>query len=120
MSPNATRVPASNQDPAPPRARYDAIAKIIAEVAQAAGLTVPMITGDRRSRPIVLARHLAYWRAARETGASLTAIGRAFGDRDHTTIMHGIRMHEERIYEERIRAPKSLYAPMRPLIPVKR
>ena len=78
------------------RARLPAIADIIAEVARETGLTVAMLVGDRRSRPIVAARHLAYWRVARETGASLAAIGRAFGDRDHTTIIHGIRKHEQR------------------------
>ena len=79
------------------RQPYHAIADIITEVASHYGFTVAMMIGDRRSRPLVLARHLAYWRAARETGASLTAIGRAFGDRDHTTILHGIRRHEERM-----------------------
>lgn len=78
------------------RARATAIAEIIAEVAKETGLTVAMIVGDRRSRPIVAARHMAHWRVARETGASLAAIGRAFGDRDHTTIIHGIRKHELR------------------------
>lgn len=78
------------------RTRPAAIAEIIAEVAKETGLTVAMLVGDRRSRPIVAARHLAYWRVARETGASLAAIGRAFGDRDHTTIIHGIRKHELR------------------------
>lgn len=78
------------------RARPKAIAEIIAEVARESGFTVAMLVGDRRSRPIVAARHMAYWRVARETGASLAAIGRAFGDRDHTTIIHGIRKHEMR------------------------
>lgn len=78
------------------RGRGPAIAEIIAEVARETGLTVAMLVGDRRSRPIVAARHLAYWRVARETGASLAAIGRAFGDRDYTTIIHGIRKHEQR------------------------
>lgn len=81
-----------------PAARMSAghIAAIISEVARETGLTVAMLLGDRRSRPIVAARHLAYWRVARETGASLAAIGRAFGDRDHTTIIAGIRKHEQR------------------------
>lgn len=78
------------------RARTPAIAEIIAAVAKETGMTVAMLVGDRRSRPIVAARHMAYWRVARETGASLAAIGRAFGDRDHTTIIHGIRKHEQR------------------------
>ncbi|MBX7200322.1 MAG: hypothetical protein K1X51_13225 [Rhodospirillaceae bacterium] len=78
------------------RTRVPAIAEIIAVVAKDTGMTVAMLVGDRRSRPIVAARHLAYWRVARETGASLAAIGRAFGDRDHTTIIHGIRKHEQR------------------------
>lgn len=72
------------------------IAEILAAVAEETGLTVAMIVGDRRARHIVAARHYGYWRVARETGASLAAIGRAFGDRDHTTIIHGIRKHEIR------------------------
>jgi chromosomal replication initiation ATPase DnaA len=79
------------------RNRAPLIAEIIAEVAKETGLTVALLVGDRRSRPIAAARHYAFWRAARETGASLAAIGRMFGERDHTTILHGIRRHEERI-----------------------
>jgi chromosomal replication initiator protein len=92
------------QLPEPPellRPRFDAIAKIIAEVARTTGMTPKMIIGQMRSRAVVVVRQLAYWRAARETGASLTAIGRAFGDRDHTTILHGIRRHEERMSKPR-------------------
>jgi chromosomal replication initiation ATPase DnaA len=77
--------------------QVDAIGKIIAEVAHARGLTPTMITGRQGSRIVVAARHLAFWRAARETGATLIVLGRVFGNRDHSTILNGIRMHEKRM-----------------------
>lgn len=36
------------------------------------------------------------WLAGRTTSHSLPEIGRAFGDRDHTTVMHAIRAVERR------------------------
>ena len=93
---------------------------MLAAVARHFAVTVDDLRGKSRNHQIAWARQVAMYLLREETDASLFAIGRQLGGRDHTTIMHGIRMHEERLYEERIRAPKSLYAPMRPLIPVKR
>jgi chromosomal replication initiator protein len=38
--------------------------------------------------------------ARRLTGSSLEAIGSGFGGRDHTTVMHGVRITRERLDTE--------------------
>jgi chromosomal replication initiator protein len=55
------------------------------------------LVSERRDKQSVLARQCAMWRIKRELPWSLPRIGRAFGDRDHTTILHGIRRHQARI-----------------------
>jgi len=45
---------------------------------------------ERRQRPVVLARQLAYFVARELTQASYPKIGALCGKRDHSTVMHGI------------------------------
>ena len=54
------------------------------------------ITGQRRHEPIISAR-LAGYAIARALEWSYPAIGRAFGMRDHTTIIHGVKRAAERV-----------------------
>jgi chromosomal replication initiator protein len=54
------------------------------------------LTGPSRRRQMAWARGVAMYLARTLTGQSLQSIGRAFGDRDHTTVLHGIRVTEER------------------------
>lgn len=75
------------------------IARITAEVARKHGLTVADIRSSRRDRAAVAARHEVFWRCRKETTHSLPSIGRFLGKKDHTTIMHGIKMHEKRMRE---------------------
>lgn len=49
----------------------------------------------RRAQHIARPRMVGYWLAKESTTASLPQIGHAFGQRDHTTIMHGCRRVEE-------------------------
>ncbi len=46
------------------------------------------IEGASRKKEITQARHIAIYLAREMTDHSFPAIGRAFGDRDHSTIMH--------------------------------
>lgn len=50
-----------------------------------------------RQRSVVLARGLAIYLARELAGISLEKIGRYFGGRDHTTILHSFRSTEERV-----------------------
>lgn len=53
------------------------------------------IIGPRRVRVIARPRQVAMYLAKQMTTRSLPEIGRRFGGRDHTTIMHGVKRIEE-------------------------
>lgn len=56
--------------------------------------TMAELTGDSRRAENVYPRHVAMYLAHKFTGHSLKAIGRAFGNRDHTTVLHATRKIE--------------------------
>jgi len=51
--------------------------------------------GPKRMRTIARPRQIAMYLAKQLTSRSLPEIGRRFGGRDHTTVMHGVRRIEE-------------------------
>ena len=63
------------------------------------GVTTADLTGPTRLRHIVTARWLAMLIVRQRLGNSLPRIGRAFGGRDHTAVMHGIRQAAEWVSE---------------------
>lgn len=72
---------------------------ILEEVAQTHDCRVKDITGPDRRKAFARARFEAMWRIRRLRTAngqrySLGAIAEIFGQRDHTTILHGIRRWE--------------------------
>ena len=62
---------------------------IIEMVARQYDTTPEDITGKNRSQQIALPRQVAMYICREMTEMSTTAIGQAFGGRDHTTVMHG-------------------------------
>ena len=64
---------------------------IIKVVAEHYGLTRAELCSDRRFKRLVWPRQVAFWIANRCTRFSLPEIGRRFGNRDHTTVIHGIQ-----------------------------
>ena len=54
-------------------------------------VTVDQLKSKRRTQDLALARQVAMYIAREKVGATLTQIGRAFGDRDHTTVMHACK-----------------------------
>ena len=72
------------------------IAQIIAEVAAKHGLTVVDMHSERKRSTICWARQEAYWRCINETTCSTVTIGRCFGGRDHSTIIHGAKVYAKR------------------------
>ncbi len=66
------------------------ISDIQAEVAREWGIRKRDIISPRRYRPYVVPRHIAMWLSYELTTASYSMIGRLF-ERDHTTVMHGVR-----------------------------
>lgn len=71
---------------------------IIAEVALPYGLTVEDMKANRGSDAATLIRQKAYYEVkAQRPHLSFPMIGKVFGGRDHTTIIHGKRRHEARM-----------------------
>jgi chromosomal replication initiator protein len=66
---------------------------ILTTVAAYFGLTRADLVGKSRSRPLTTARHVAMYLTRECTGLSLLKIGEVF-DRDHSTVMHGLRKVE--------------------------
>jgi chromosomal replication initiator protein len=53
------------------------------------------IMSDRRHRSVVRPRQIGMYLAKQLTSRSLPEIGRRFGNRDHTTVLHAIRKIEQ-------------------------
>jgi chromosomal replication initiation ATPase DnaA len=69
------------------------------EIAKQHGITFRQMISPRRDIKLARARQHAMWELDRHTNLSLPQIGKLLGDRDHTTILHGIRAHAKRIEE---------------------
>ena len=59
------------------------------------GLKQADLISERRNRAIARPRQAAMWLAKQLTTRSLPDIGRRFGGRDHTTVLHAVRRIEE-------------------------
>ena len=57
-------------------------------VSERFGLSLDELCGERRSQNIVYPRQIAMYLSRELTDASLPKIGRQFGGRDHTTVIH--------------------------------
>jgi chromosomal replication initiator protein len=71
------------------------IEEIQRRVAEHYNVRLSDMVGPKRLRTIARPRQIAMYLAKQLTPRSLPEIGRRFGGRDHTTIMHGIRKIEE-------------------------
>lgn len=74
--------------------------KLAVAVATKHGISFADLVSDRRQANLVRARQEAMWRLKRNTRLSLPQIGRILGNRDHSTILYGIRRHEQRLAGE--------------------
>jgi chromosomal replication initiator protein len=59
------------------------------------------MTSARRSRAVARPRQVAMYLAKQMTPRSLPEIGKKFGGRDHTTVMHAVRQIERLSSEDR-------------------
>jgi len=79
---------------------------ILETTAASYGFSVEALIGPSRTRPLVTARQVAMYLTRELTDYSYPAIGRVFGKRDHTTVIHAVekiagQMQERRqIYEQ--------------------
>ena len=60
------------------------------EVCRHYGLSIAELVGDKRDKRVVVPRQVAMYLSRELTQSSLPALGRAFGGRDHTTVMYAV------------------------------
>ena len=71
-------------------ARRVTVEAIQAAVADRYGLHPAELVSEGRARAVAQPRQVAMYLVRRLTGRSLPAIGRSFGGRHHTTVLHGV------------------------------
>ncbi len=82
----------------PRRVRIEEIQKV---VSRHFNVSKSDLLSSRRTRTIVRPRQIAMYLAKAMTPRSLPEIGRRFGGRDHTTVLHAVRKIEELIKADR-------------------
>jgi len=81
-------------------ASQPALTRIALLTARSFSLKVADLRSASRRRAVVTARDVAMYLARQLTQSSLHQIGRYFGGRDHTTVLHGCRQMERRLKTE--------------------
>lgn len=71
--------------------------EITQEVAEQTGFTVEDLRGFRKAKELSEARWAAWTRIYATGRVSYSTIGRFFGDRDHTSILYGVRKYAARV-----------------------
>jgi chromosomal replication initiator protein len=77
------------------------VERIQEEVIDRFGISMQELTGDRRSQSIVYPRQVAMYLCRELTDSSLPKIGKKFGGRDHTTVIHATSKIAKLIQEDR-------------------
>jgi chromosomal replication initiation ATPase DnaA len=68
------------------------IHRVLKVTARHYGTTPDELVSDRRTRPLVHCRQVAMYIARKMTGRSTPVIAYYMGNRDHTTVLHGVRV----------------------------
>jgi chromosomal replication initiator protein len=82
-------------------ARGRTVREIQEQTCEAFGLSIEQLLSSSRAAPVAWPRQVAMYLARELTDQTLPAIGRAFGGRNHTTVMHACRRTAARIAEDR-------------------
>lgn len=80
--------------------RRTSIEEIKKKICQRYSLKMSELEGSRRQRAIARPRQISMYLCKKLTSKSLPEIGRSFGGRDHTTIIHAVRTVERLMQED--------------------
>ena len=83
------------------RPRRRTVEDIQRRICEAFGLSMEDLLSTSRAAPVTWPRQVAMYLARELTDQTLPAIGRAFGGRNHTTVMHACKRTAERIATDR-------------------
>lgn len=81
----------------PKRIKIEDIQRLVAKYYQ---ISKADLLSERRNRTVVLPRQIAMYLAKTLTMRSLPEIGRRFGGRDHTTVLHAVRKIDELVKQD--------------------
>lgn len=70
------------------RSKHLSVTSIQEKVCEYYGVSLEDLVGSRRDSKLVVPRHMAMYLSREMLGSSYPSIGKAFGGRDHTTIMN--------------------------------
>ena len=74
---------------------------IMEAVARQCGLHADDLASDKRHPRLVLARQIAMYVCRRNLGLSYPELGRAFGGRDHSTVIHAVKKIEKMLVNDK-------------------
>lgn len=97
-APGETRtiwLPPLGEVAAPAPLRPSPVERLVRLAANLFGIAGELIKSDSRSAPIARARFAVYWSAHHGSGLPAARVARLLGDRDHTTILHGLRRADQ-------------------------
>jgi chromosomal replication initiator protein len=83
------------------RPRQRTVQEIQQSTCEAFGVSMDDLLSPRRTTAVAWPRQVAMYLARELTDQTLPAIGRAFGNRNHTTVIHACRRTAERIATDR-------------------
>ena len=83
------------------KSRTRSVREIQEQTCEAFGISMDDLLSSSRAQPVAFARQVAMYLARELTDATLPAIGRAFGNRNHTTVMHACKRTAERMAADR-------------------
>jgi chromosomal replication initiator protein len=83
------------------RPRRRTVEDIQQRICEAFGLSMEELVSSSRAAAVTWPRHVAMYLARELTDQTLPAIGRAFGGRNHTTVLHACKRTAERIATDR-------------------
>jgi chromosomal replication initiator protein len=70
------------------------------KVAEFFGIALSALKAKERTRAVALPRQIAMYLARQLTHASLADVGRAFGGKDHTTVLHAVKKIQTVLQED--------------------
>ena len=94
------------QDLVPNESRVITADSIITATSNTYGLTTRELTGPSRKQPLARCRQIAMYLCRELTDLSLPKIGKEFGGRDHTTVIHAVdkiktlMQSDEQVFDE--------------------
>jgi chromosomal replication initiator protein len=83
------------------RPQRRSVREIQERICETFGLSMDQLLSTSRAAPVAWPRQIAMYLSRELTDQTLPAIGRAFGGRNHTTVMHACRRTAERIATDR-------------------